>query len=137
MFLRSSSWLWLTALALAVVAGCTGDDERLSLADLSAAEQRYVTRFVVLERARAVALADPERGAALLDSLAAAWGDSAGAHALDGLSEDPRRAAALHDLLARILTADLDSLVHAPVERRLTAPVPDPDATPPPASAGR
>ena len=40
-------------------------------------------RMVTLERAKAVALADREQGEALLDSLAAAWGDSFVAATLD------------------------------------------------------
>ena len=48
------------------------------VADLDPAERQVVERYVILERARAVTLADPARGTAILDSLATAWGDSAG-----------------------------------------------------------
>lgn len=110
----SSSSLFLTSCG----------DRPLDLDDLTAPELEFVTRFVVLERARAVALAAPTVGTALLDSLAAAWGDSANVRARDQVPADPTRAAAVYDLLTRILTAEADSLVQAPVARRLTAPLP-------------
>jgi hypothetical protein len=96
----------------------------LDLDDLTPAEREFVTRFVVLERARAVALAEPAVGTALLDSLAAAWGDSANAVARGQVPALPARAAAVYELLGRLLTAESDSLLHAPLARRLTAPLP-------------
>jgi hypothetical protein len=109
-----------------LAAGCGPGDE-LRLGDLDEGERRYVDRVVVLERAKAVALVDRPRGAALLDSLAAAWGDSSLAETEAGVPRDPARAAALGRLLQRILVAELDSLVHAPRPDRLAAPLPDPE----------
>ncbi len=116
----------LLALPLVVGTGCEHGDTRLTLADLSHGEREFLTRFVILERARAVAQADPPVGAALLDSLAAAWGDSAIATARAQLANDPLRAAEVYDLLGRILSAEADSLAQAPVARRLRAPLPRP-----------
>jgi hypothetical protein len=115
-----------------MIAGCRGDDRPLRLTDLTPEEELYVTRFVTLERARAVALADRAAGDALLDSLAAAWGDSSLAETLAALPEDARRQAKLHTLLAAILEAEQDSLLAAPDERRLGASLVDPphEATP-------
>ncbi len=111
------------------ISGCRDDVSRpLRLDDLTPAEHRFVTRFVVLERARAVALVDRETGDALLDSLAAAWGDSALAEAQAAQPDDAKRQAALQTLLAVILDAEEDSLVLAPDARRLGAPLTD---TPP------
>lgn len=111
---------------LAPLSSCREEPRPLAMADLSPAEREYVSRFVVLERARAVALSDRPAGEALLDSLAAAWGDSALARAEAALSSDTARLAAFHDLLARILEAEEDSLLQAPVPSRLTAPLPPP-----------
>jgi hypothetical protein len=115
---------WLAALALA--AGCSPQRDTLQLADLSPNERVYVERFVTLERARAVALANPDRGDALLDSLGHAWGDTALEWTLRTLPREPRRVAGVFGLLSRILTVEGDSLVKAPVTRRLKSPVPDP-----------
>jgi len=110
--------------------GCRNDNTRpLRLDDLSPEEHRFVTRFVVLERARAVALVDRETGDALLDSLAAAWGDSALAQARADQPDDTKRQAALQTLVASILDAEEDSLVLAPEARRLGAPLLDPPET--------
>jgi len=110
--------------------GCRNDNARpLRLDDLSPEEHRFVTRFVVLERARAVALVDRETGDALLDSLAAAWGDSALAQARADQPDDTKRQAALQTLVASILDAEEDSLVLAPEARRLGAPLLDPPET--------
>ena len=119
------------AFVLAGLVACHDDPQPLTLDDLSPNETRYVTRFVQLERARAVALADPERGTALLDSLAAVWGDSAAADTRTLLPVGAIRAAAVHDLLARILRTEQDSLILAPLPRRLAEPLPDPAAVPP------
>jgi len=121
----------LPALILAAVVlggGCERASEQLALDDLSAAERRYVTRYILLERARAVALADPVAGIALLDSLALAWEDTAAAQARADLPTEPGRAAALHDLVRRLLEAEADSLVYAPRADRLDEPLPEPPA---------
>ena len=81
-----------------------------------------------------MALADRSVGDALLDSLAAVWGDSSLVETEAGVPGDPARAAAVGRLLQRILEAELDSLVLAPRPDRLSAPLPDPEpgtATPP------
>ncbi len=121
----------LLALALGP-AGC-GDAPVpvLQLDDLKAGERLYVERFVTLERARAVAFGDRARGEALLDSLAAAWGDSSLVRARAALPGDPARATALHALLLRILEAEADSLVAAGDASRLAAPLPDPSPAAP------
>lgn len=90
----------LLILMLAAITGCGRQSD-----ELTADEARVVERFIVLERARAVALADPDRGDALLDSLAAAWGDSAEADAMRWFPTDPRRAEMLHKLLHERLSA--------------------------------
>ncbi|MBA4378438.1 MAG: hypothetical protein C0395_07250 [Gemmatimonas sp.] len=116
--------LWLLA-----GAGCGPQGGRpLRLSDLTPSEHAYVTRFVTLERARAVALVDRGRGEALLDSLAVSWGDSSLASAQAALPADPRRQALLHGLLGRILRAEQDSLLDAARPDRLGAPLPDPAA---------
>ncbi len=116
--------LWLLA-----GAGCGPQGGRpLRLSDLTPAEREYVTRFVTLERARAVALVDRGRGEALLDSLAVGWGDSSLASAQAALPADPRRQAQLHGLLGRILRAEQDSLLDAARPDRLDSPLPDPPA---------
>lgn len=123
--------LTLPALALlAQLAGCSAEEPAdLTLADLTDGERLYVTRLVVLERAKAVALVDRPTGDALLDSLAQAWGDSARSETEAGVPGDPLRAAQVATLLTRVLEAELDSLLAEPVPRRLAAPLPEP-ATP-------
>ncbi len=116
------------ALLLSVVAGCDREDRPLRLADLTPDERVFVERFIVLERARALALVDAAAGDAALDSLAAAWGDSALVEARASLPDDAVRQAALQVLLAEILDAEEDSLVLAPTVRRLSAPLADPPA---------
>lgn len=115
----------LLAAALGGAGGCERADRPLRPGELAPAERLYVERFVTLERARALALADSARGAVVLDSLAAAWGDSALPRLLRDLPQRPRRLAAVHDLLARLLEAERDSLVIHP-RRRLWAPLPPP-----------
>jgi hypothetical protein len=112
--------------ALLAVLGCDRGPKELEYRQLHPAERLYVERFLVLERARAVALADPARGVALLDSLAVAWGDTAEAQARAALPSDPRRAALVQDLVRRLLEAEADSLLLAPHPRRLQAPLPTP-----------
>lgn len=126
--MRPTSFLIRLLCALAAVAagaGCESPGE-LRLDDLDSGERLYVTRVVVLERAKAVALADRSAGDALLDSLAAAWGDSSLVETEAGAPDDPARAAAVGRLLQRVLESELDSLVLAPRADRLSAPLPDP-----------
>lgn len=125
----------LLALLLTTAAGCRGQSRPLRLQDLTPAESRYVTRFVVLERAKAVALADRRLGDALLDSLAAAWGDSALSETLAGLPADPVRAGRLQQLLGRVLAAEADSLLEAPRADRLGSPLGEAPAPAPPDTA--
>ena len=113
-------------LLLGSATGCDGEAEQLRLNDLTPNELDFVTRFLILERARAVALVDPDRGEALLDSLTADWGDTSQAAVSANLPADPLRAAALYELLGRVLVAEQDSLLQAPLPRRLTDPLPDP-----------
>lgn len=119
--------LQVLCLTVAVI-GCEKRPSPLRLRDLDRSERTYVERFVALERARAVALVDLDTGNALLDSLARAWDDTAPTSILANLPREPRRVAALHDLLERILAAEADSLLQAPRPGRLAAPLPDPPA---------
>ena len=116
----------LTWLVCGLIAGCEEDTTPLQLADLTADEHLYLERVVQLERAKAVALVDRETGLALLDSLAADWGDSSLAETKTLVPSEPKRSAAVADLLLRILAAENDSLLHAPRPDRLAAPLPDP-----------
>ncbi|MBU8871570.1 MAG: hypothetical protein KOO60_11960 [Gemmatimonadales bacterium] len=106
--------------------GCRQEKPDLELKDLTTAENLYLTRIVVLERAKAVTLVDRKTGTALLDSLAAAWGDTSLATALAGAPANPSRSARVHELLIRVLKAERDSLLKAPRPDRLAAPLPDP-----------
>jgi hypothetical protein len=115
----------LPCLACAALAACDAP-ENLEFSDLSADEARFVTRFVQLERARAVALVDREAGVVLLDSLSAAWGDTSLALARAAIPVDAVRQARVFRLLERILLAEQDSLVEAPRPGRLAAPLPAP-----------
>jgi hypothetical protein len=117
---------WLLLLVTLTATGCEKTVPELRLADLTEAETFYVSRIVLLERAKAVALVDRPAGNALLDSLHAAWGDSALYEALAGAPTDPTRSNRVHGLLMRILEAERDSLVGAARPDRLTAPLPDP-----------
>ncbi len=110
----------------ALFVGCNQNQSPLEIDDLNAGERVFLERYVVLERARAVVLADPVLGVALLDSLAAAWGDSAAVEAEAALPVDPERAALLQNLITRVLTAESDSLIHAPRPDRLDDPLPQP-----------
>jgi len=120
---------------LAALGGCQKTDSELQLADLSEGEHRYVSRIVVLERAKAVALIDRTAGYAVLDSLAVAWGDSALEKTLVGAPSDPRRSERVHELLTRILKTERDSLILAPRTDRLAEPIPDPLPIAPPEAA--
>ncbi len=124
-----SAALCLGLVAVGLPMGCSNDPGELEFQQLRPAERQYVERYIVLERARAVVMNDPLRGAAILDSLAETWGDTAASSAEGWLPADPYRAARLQELLARLLAAEFDSLVQAPYPRRLTAPLPMPAAT--------
>lgn len=117
-------------LLTALLPACEKEEPELGLADLTGAESLYVSRIVVLERAKAIALVDRKLGNAVLDSLHAAWGDSALPEALAGAPTAPRRSARVHALLVRILEAERDSLLEAPRVDRLGAPLPDPPPAP-------
>lgn len=102
--------------------GCDREPPPLAVSDLTPDEAYCLEHLVLLERARAVALADPELGAVVLDSLAVAWGDSFARDLERRLPVEPRRASRFHDLLLRVLEAENDSLTFAPRRGRLTAP---------------
>jgi hypothetical protein len=119
----------LTAL-LAGPSGCAREQGELRLADLTPDERLYVERVIVLERAKAAALLDADRGVALFDSLAVAWGDSSLESTSRLAPREPDRALAVGSLLRRVLGAEQDSLLAWPDRDRLHAPLPDP---PPPA----
>lgn len=123
-----SSRFCLTVLTVAIImsAGCDTQEKPLTLADLNGGEFVYVERMVQLERAKAVALVDRPTGDALLDSLAAAWGDSSLQQTLDGVPSDPLRAEAVAELLRRVLVAEQDSLKANSGRDRLALPLPDP-----------
>jgi hypothetical protein len=113
--------------ALFLLPGCSEEDHpALQLKDLTDGELLFVSRIVILERAKAVALIDRPTGEALLDSLAAAWGDSAFSETSRGVPSSPKRVGQVGDLLIRILDAELDSLISAPRPDRLAAPLPNP-----------
>lgn len=110
---------------LPAIFGCEESADQLHVQDLTDNEFRYVERVVVLERAKAFALVYPDQGIPLLDSLGIAWGDSALEKTLIGLPNDPIRAAAVNDLLLRLLEAEEDSLKLAPRFDRVSAPLPN------------
>jgi len=110
-----------------LLGSCRHQERTLKLADLTPGEHLYCQRIVALERAKTVALIDRQRGEALLDSLAAAWGDSVVPETLAGLSRDPDRSVAIGQLLLRIVTAEQDSMKRNPGDSRLGLPLPDPD----------
>lgn len=107
-------------------AGCGDKTGNLLLADLNDAELVYLTRYVTIERARAVYAIDPELGAGLLDSLATTWGDSNAVEIQRRLPSDMPRLAQVNKLLIRILEAEEDSLVLAARPDRLNTPITDP-----------
>ncbi len=110
---------------LLLLGSCRQESRPLQLADLTAGEHLYFERVVAIERAKSVAFIRPDIGAALLDSLATAWGDSAQSEILAGLSPDPDRTIALGELLLRVVTAAQDSLMWDPGYNRLHLPLPD------------
>ncbi len=113
--------------ALLVPAGCEKkDDSPLTLNDLTGGEYVYVERMVILERAKTMALIDRTAGDAILDSLAADWGDSSLALTLGGVPSEPLRAEAVAALLRRVLAAEQDSLRASSAFDRLARPLPDP-----------
>ena len=115
--------LYLAACLL--VLGCGPSAKEISLKDLTPDELQVVERYVILERARTVTMANPPLGVIVLDSLSSAWGDSMDIWAESILPRDPQRAAQIQDLISRILAAEADSLVHAPEVRRLSEPLPE------------
>lgn len=117
--------LVLVAAMLLLSAGCSDEGTDLQVDQLTPGELTYVTRIVTLERAKAVTLVDRKTGDALLDSLAAAWGDSSLEKTLAGMTTDPVRARLVNELLERLLVAEQDSLVQAPRPDRLQAPLPE------------
>lgn len=124
----------MAAALLLVCAGCEKDTPPLRLDDLNGGEYVYVERMVLLERAKTAALLDRDVGAALLDSLASAWGDSSLQATLTGAPGGPVRAAAVSTLLRRVLSAEQDSLLVIPGQDRMHSPLPDPDPSPDPAT---
>jgi len=113
-------------LSLLSFVGCGGQDRPLRLTDLTAPEHNYCEHIVLLERAKSVARYDRDRGDALLDSLAAAWGDSVESDTIAGLSTDPYRIAALAEFLGRVVAAEQDSLRQHPGLNRIHLPLPEP-----------
>ncbi|MEN8005598.1 MAG: hypothetical protein ABFS42_01235 [Candidatus Krumholzibacteriota bacterium] len=119
-------YLPLLLACLLPAAGCEKNEPPLTLEDLSAGEFVFVERMVILERAKTVALLDRAAGDALLDSLAAAWGDSSLDLTLTGAPDEPLRSEAVAALLRRVLAAEQDSLRASSGFERLTRPLPDP-----------
>ena len=119
-------YLPLLLTCLLPAAGCEKNDPPLTLDDLSGGEFVFVERMVILERAKTVALMDRPTGDALLDSLAADWGDSSLSLTTAGAPDDPLRAEAVASLLRRVLAAEQDSLRISSGLDRLTKPLPDP-----------
>lgn len=129
---RAVLTLWLPAIltVLAILPGCSDQDQDLRLQDLNPGEKLYVTRMVILERAKAVAMVDPATGNSLLDSLALAWGDSSLVQARSAAAKDPARSQQANQILLNILNAEQDSLLLAPRPDRLAAPMPETDQRP-------
>ena len=125
--------LWLTVLAAGLLSspGCEKEDHPLTLDDLTGGEYVYVERMVILERAKTIALIDRAAGDAVLDSLAAAWGDSSLDRTLAGAPQLPLRSEAVAALLRRVMAAEQDSLRVSSAFDRLPAPLPVPPAPEP------
>ena len=117
---------WIMLIPALFIGACSQPEKPFKLADLTADEHTYIERIVVLERAKALVLADPELGNAILDSLALAWGDSAEAKTAAMAPVSPLRSKNVHDLLKRIIVAERDSLLQNPSRRRLSVPLTDP-----------
>lgn len=111
---------------LLAATGCRSGDRALRPRDLGRDEAAYVERVLVLERVRAALLVDADRGLALGDSLALAWGDSALPQTIALAPTDPSRAELVHELLLRLLAAEHDSLLARDGRRPLDAPWPVP-----------
>ena len=134
----TAAYLFCSLLAgLLAAAGCEKSEAVFTVDDLTEGERQYIGRVITLERARAVALTDRPVGVALLDSLAAAWGDSSLPETVAGLPDDPQRAAFVGGLLSRLLIAEQESLVLAPRPDRLAAPWPQPEVPPGPDDSDR
>jgi hypothetical protein len=114
------------------VTGCGKNDAPLALSDLSGDEFIFVERMVILERAKTAALLDRQIGDAILDSLAAAWGDSSFPLTLVGAPRDPLRSEAVGTLLRRVLEAEQESLLTSTGLDRLDQPLPEPKPEPEP-----
>ncbi len=112
-------------------AGCEKSEAPLALNDLSGDEYLFVERMVILERAKTAALLDRETGDSLLDSLAAAWGDSSLPVTLAGVPRDPVRSEAVAALLGRVIEAEQESLLTSTGLDRLDQSLPDPAPVPP------
>ena len=119
---------------LVAAAGCEKNDAPLAMADLSGAEYVFVERMILLERAKAEALVDRESGDALLDSLAAAWGDSSLELTLDSAPRDPIRSEAVGALLRRVIQVEQESLLTSSGLERWHLPLPEPAPEPEPDS---
>jgi hypothetical protein len=129
-FLSRRFSLVLLAAAVVLAGGCEKEEEPLTLAGLTSGESLYVERMVLLERAKTVALVDRVAGDALLDSLAAAWGDSSLQETLAGAPSDPLRAADVAQLLSRIIAVEQESLKTSSGLDRLALPLSDPPPLP-------
>lgn len=132
---RNLMFCLLLLAALMPAAGCDKQDSPLTMADLSEEEYLFVERMVILERAKTAALLDRANGDALLDSVAAAWGDSSLPETLRGVPRDPIRSEAFAELLRRVLVAEQESLLVATGQERLHLPLPDPAPLAEPAPA--
>jgi hypothetical protein len=128
-------FLSLLLAGIASAAGCEKNDAPLAIADLSGAEYVFVERMVLLERAKAAALVDRANGDVLLDSLAAAWGDSSLALTQAGAPRDPLRSEAVGALLRRVIQAEQESLLTSSGFDRWLLPLPEPALEPAPDSA--
>ncbi len=109
-----------------ILGACDRPEKDLMLADLTHEEHAYIERFVILERAKAVALNDRDLGNTILDSLSQAWGDSIESETAALAPVKPLRSKAVHELLKRIIIAEKDSLMQVPLPRRLSLPLSDP-----------
>ncbi len=121
----------LLLLGMLPAAGCDKNNAPLALADLTGDEYVFVERMVILERAKTAALLDRETGDALLDSLAAAWGDSSLPLTLIGAPRDPVRSEKVAGLLRRVIEAEQESLLTSTGMDRMSRPLPDPANVPP------
>jgi hypothetical protein len=114
------------------VTGCGKNDAPMALSVHSGDEFIFVERMVILERAKTAALLDRQIGDAILDSLAAAWGDSSFPLTIVGAPRDPLRSEAVGTLLRRVLEAEQESLLTSTGLDRLDQPLPEPKPEPEP-----